>query len=96
MKKFKSRASSVQRLVIDIEVSWAEVEVTALKRLDDLKSILHRWTDYTDAVRDLMTWLRTTEEKVKQPFHGLTQQDLNTRLQMYQVSKVSSYTMKGQ
>lgn len=85
MKKSKSRADNIQKLVIDVEVSWAEIEVTALKRLDDLKSILRRWTDYTDVVRDLMTWLRSTEEKVNFPLHTMTKQDLNERLQLYQV-----------
>ena len=75
----------IQKLRVDIEVSWVEVEVSALKRLDDLKSTLHRWTDYTENMRDVMTWLRCCEEKIKKPFHQLDFDGLQGSLKELQV-----------
>jgi len=85
-KRFPSKAEHIQKLRIDIEVSWIEVEVSTLKRLDDLKSTLHRWTDYTDNMKDLMTWLRICEEKTKQPFHQYNADELKVKLQELQVN----------
>ena len=75
----------IQKLRIDTEVSWVEVEVSALKRLDDLKSTLHRWTDYTENMRDVMTWLRACEGKIKQPHHQLDFLGLQVSLKELQV-----------
>ena len=81
----------IQKLRVDIEVSWMELEVSALKRLDDLKSTLHRWTDYTENMRDVMTWLRGCEEKIKKPFHQLDFDGLQKSLKELQVRSNTSF-----
>ena len=85
LEKFPSRKDEIQKLTIDIEVSWMEIEVGALKRLDDLKSTLHRWTDYTENMREVMTWLRTCEGELKETFVKLDCHDLGSKLQHFQV-----------
>ena len=85
-KNYPSNQEEIHKLIIDTEVSWMEIEVDTLKRMDDLKSTLHRWTDYTENMRDIMTWLRACEEKIKKPFHQLDVQGLQEKLQEFQVS----------
>uniref|UniRef100_A0A7M5XE85 Uncharacterized protein n=2 Tax=Clytia hemisphaerica TaxID=252671 RepID=A0A7M5XE85_9CNID len=95
-KNYPSHTEEIHKLIIDIEVSWMEIEVNALKRMDDLKSTLHRWTDYTENMRDIMTWLRSCEEKIKKPFHQLDFKGLQEKLQEFQVigNQLESYRSK--
>lgn len=80
-----SSSDKIQKVVIDVEVSWTEIEVMALENVDQLKNILYRWADYTDAIKDMMSWLRDVEVQVKQPLYQSSERGLEKKLLQFQV-----------
>ena len=78
-------AGNVSKTMNELETSWDAIELTSLKRITDLKDVLYRWSEYTEAMKVLMKWLRDTERKINRPLHRLTVEDLEKTLAQYQV-----------
>ena len=86
---FSEFYSELPKIPLSLQDSWVKLEKLISKRFDDMKEVLLIWADYTETMKELVFWLRSSEGTVKQPLHKLSAQDLNNEFFVLQVPLIN-------
>ncbi|XP_065655759.1 uncharacterized protein LOC100206390 isoform X8 [Hydra vulgaris] len=74
--------------VISIQGLWSKVEKLISRCFDDIKEVLLIWAEYTETIKGLIFWLRSSENIIKQPLHKLSAKQLNN--EFFVLQKISN------
>ena len=75
----------VNEILVDVKSGWRNVSQLTTVKLDRLKEVLVKWSEYVDSMEDLIMWLRKSEKIVKQPLTKITVDDVTEHLIVLQV-----------
>ncbi|XP_047138451.1 uncharacterized protein LOC100206390 isoform X2 [Hydra vulgaris] len=73
---------------ISIQGLWSKIEKLISRCFDDIKEVLLIWAEYTENIKGLIYWLRSSENIIKQPLHKLSAKQLNN--EFFILQKISN------